>query len=121
MKLKIFRHIFLVIVASLFASTVDAWCTVDISKYVGWTIIYSGTVTGYVNEEGEQEDDFEGCDHDRILIIDNSKSVVCVSYGYSYAYRPDIVILWKQHEMDGETYDFYEACIDDEMYDIRMN
>lgn len=51
-----------------------AGCEVDISDYVGWQIIYSGTVTGYIDENGKKEDDFEGCEHGRILIVDYSKS-----------------------------------------------
>lgn len=78
---------------------------------MGWQIVYEGTVTGYVNENGEMEDSFEGCEHGRVLIVDYDKSITCAEYSYSYAYRPDIVILSNGSSM--------EACIDDEMYDVR--
>ena len=86
-------------------------CEVDISDYVGYQIVYSGTVTGYIDENGQEESSFEGCDYDRVLIIDYRKQVVCQEYGYSYAYMPDIVVLDNGSRR--------QACIDDEMYDIR--
>ena len=43
--------------ATALALSAEAGCRVDISNYVGWTIIYSGTVTGYIDEHGR-----EGCD-----------------------------------------------------------
>ena len=119
MKLKFSRHIFYILVVTLFASTAEAKC--DFSGNVGWTIIYSGTVTGYINEDGEKESSFKGCLSGRELIVDDSKSVQCTSYGYSYAYRPDIMILRKQLEMDGKKHTLYEACIDGDMYNIRMD
>jgi len=86
-------------------------CEVDISDYVGWTIIYSGTVTGFIDENGREQDSFEGCEFGRILIVDYSKQVTCQTFSYSYAYLPDIVVL-----DDGYS---RKACIDDDMYDIR--
>lgn len=86
-------------------------CNVDISNYVGYTIIYSGTVTGYIDEEGEQQNDFRGCEYGRVLIVDYDKQVTCESYGYAYSYQPDIVVLENSYSRS--------ACIDDEMYDVR--
>ena len=83
----------------------------DIADYVGWEIIHSGTITGYIKENGEEEDSFEGCEHGRILIVDYSQQITCAEYSYSYAYHPDVVIL-----SDGSS---MKACIDDDMYDVR--
>ncbi len=88
-----------------------AGCEVDISDYVGWQIIYSGTVTGYVDENGKKEDSFEGCEYGRILIVDYTKKVTCAEYNYSYAYHPDIVVLSNGSNL--------KACIDNEIYDVR--
>jgi len=88
-----------------------ARCEIDISDYVGWQVIYSGTVTGYVDEHGEEQDHFEGCEYDRLLIVDYSRTVVCAGYAYAYAYHPDIVIISNGVSL--------EACINNEMYDIR--
>jgi len=104
--------LFLVATSTLaFSAEAAVSCEIDFSSYVGWTIVYSGKVTGYVDENGEKQDDFEGCDFDRVLIIDYTKSVTCAGYGYSYAYNPDIVIF-----SDGSS---MEACINDNMYRIR--
>ena len=93
------------------ATSVCAYCEVDVSNYVGYQIIHSGTVTGYIDDDGSQQDDFEGCDWGRKLIIDHSLSVTCATYSYSYSYYPDIVILSSGNSM--------VACIDNEMYDVQ--
>ena len=85
---------------------------VDLSSYVGYTIVHSGTVTGYIDDNGQEQSSFEGCDYGRILIIDYSYQVTCSSYGYSYAYHPDIVILKGSYGA--------VAIIDDDVYDISM-
>jgi hypothetical protein len=97
---------------SLLASPTYARCKVDISRYVGWSIVYSGTITGYIDEDGEKKDAFEGCEHGRRLVVDYTKAVTCNTYSYSYAYHPDVVILTKG--------DSAVACIDDEIYDILL-
>ena len=88
-----------------------AGCDVDISDYVGWEIIYSGTVTGYIDDDGKEEDSFEGCDFSRVLIIDYTKQVTCTGYSYSYSYRPDITVL-----SDGSS---MKACVNGNLYDVR--
>ncbi len=111
MALTMTRFVSLLIVTVLFSSAAEARCEVDITDYVGWQIIYSGTVTGYLDENGQEEDSFEGCEYGRVLIVDYSKSVTCTEYNYTYAYHPDIVILSNGGSL--------KACIDDEMYDVR--
>ena len=106
------KHLLLALNACL-ALISPAWasCTVDISDYVGWQIIHSGTVTGYIDDNGVEHDDFEGCEWGRQLIIDYSLAVTCATYNYSYAYNPDIVVLSNGSSL--------AACIDDEMYDVQ--
>lgn len=88
-------------------------CDLKVSDFVGWTIIYSGTVTGYTDPDGSQEDDFEGCEFDRILEIDYSQAVRCTEYSYSYAYNPEIVILTRGVNAI--------ACIDNNKYRISLD
>ena len=107
-----FKHcLFTALGIVTFASEAIARCEVDVSDYVGWQIIYSGTVTGYYSENGEEKDEFEGCEHGRVLIIDYSNVITCAEYNYSYAYRPDVVILSNGGLM--------KACINNDMYDVR--
>ena len=97
--------------ATALAVPAEAGCEVDISDYVGWQIIYSGTVTGYIDEDGKKENDFKGCEYGRILIVDYTKKITCAEYNYTYAFHPDIVVLSNGLSL--------KACIDDEMYDVR--
>lgn len=120
MKPKFSCPIVFALVTVLFASVVEAGC--NFSSAVGWTIVYSGTVTGYINEDGEEESSFNGCEYDRVLLVDYSKSVTCRSYGYAYAYHPDILVLRRQYKFeDGRQFNAYKACIDDDMYDVRAD
>ena len=121
MKPKIACSLACILVTALFTSGVEADC--DLPQRIGWTIFYSGTVDGYINEDGEKESDFEGCKRGRILIIDPLKSVQCLSssYGY-YGYdNPDITILRRKFTLEefGESYG-YRACIDDDWYHISI-
>ena len=86
-------------------------CEIDVSDYVGYQIIYSGTVTGYIDGNGQKKNSFEGCEYERVLIVDYNKQIICAEYSYSYAYNPDIVVLANNF---GRV-----ACIDDDVYDIR--
>lgn len=52
--------------AFVFVPNAAADCEIDVSHYVGWTMAYSGTVTGYRDPDGVRSDDFEGCEYDRI-------------------------------------------------------
>ena len=103
--------VLMVKLATALAVPAEAGCEIDISDYVGWQIIYSGTVTGYIDENGKKEDDFDGCEYGRILIVDYTKKITCAEYNYAYAFHPDIVVLSNGRSL--------EACIDDEMYDVR--
>ena len=102
---------FAILLITLFHSSIaSAKCSADLSRYVGWTIIYSGTVTGYITDEGEEDSSFNGCEYGRRLIVDYTKQVTCQTYSYSYAYHPDILIL--------DNGSSREACIDGDMYAI---
>ena len=119
MKPKIIQPIFAVVmfvimsVIMSFAVAANAGCKIDIADYVGWEIIYAGTVTGYIDGNGNEAEDFKGCEYGRILILDDYKQITCADYGYaySYSYRPDIVIMSNLYAK--------KACINDEVYDIR--
>lgn len=78
---------------------------------LGYTVVHSGTVTGYISEKGKKSDSFEGCDFDRKIIIDDQYVVTCATYSYSYAYRPDAVILSNKGNL--------KMIVENEIYDIR--
>lgn len=64
----------------------------DLESLKGFTIIGAYTVTGFLDEKGKRSDDFEGCDFDRRIILDDQYIVTCNEYGYKYAYRPKAII-----------------------------
>jgi hypothetical protein len=100
------------LLSAFFLPTIcHAGCKIDVSKFVGWSIIHSGTVTGFIDGNGEENDSFEGCEYGRRLIIDYQYQVTCTTYAYHYAYHPDIVILSKGSSK--------VACIDGDTFDIE--
>lgn len=61
----------------------------------GYTIIYTGHITGYADDDHRDKADsweFEGCDYGRLIFIDDRYQVECSCYSYSYSYHPDVVI-----------------------------
>ena len=104
MKKLFFLTLFLLISFKSFAV-----CEVDVSKYVGWKIIYSGIVTGYIND-GVKEKTFDGCEPNRVLLVDYTKQITCAEFKYSSSFQPDIVLMSNDQ--------FLEACIDGDMYSI---
>ena len=36
------------------------------------------------------EGSFEGCDYDKVYELTNGQFLICSSYGYAYAYRPEV-------------------------------
>ena len=67
---------------------------------------------GYaVVEETNVDGEFNGCDYDRRITLDNRLIFVCSEYSYSYSYRPDVLIL--EHI---RTHDI-KVLIDDDEYD----
>jgi hypothetical protein len=81
------------IVLSLCTSPLLADTADDLSNFVGYTIVGSFTVTGWQDRNGKKGDSFEGCEYDRIIILDDSKTLRCATYSYSYSYRPRAVVL----------------------------
>lgn len=67
----------------------------SLSRFVGYTIAGSFTITGWQDGNGKRGDSFEGCEFDRVIILDDSKTLRCATYSYSYSYRPTAVVLVK--------------------------
>lgn len=92
-----------------FSGAVRADTASVLRKYVGFTIIYAGEITGWRDENGKKGDAFEGCIFGRVLVIDYSKQVTCSSYGYQYGYHPTAVFLKKGGSLkmivEGDEYD----------------
>jgi hypothetical protein len=68
----------------------------------GWTLVYSGKVTGYVEDDDFDKLKsyvFEGCDYDRAIILDSQYQVVCGEYSYSYHYNPQAIVVAKGGEL----------------------
>lgn len=41
-------------------------------------------------------EEFEGCDYDKRIRLDNGLIFVCSTYSYTYSYRPEVMILFVQ-------------------------
>lgn len=93
MKRQIKAFMFCALIATATASSANL--ASKLRSLVGWTIIHSGSVTGYIDKDGKKKDSYEGCEYGRKLIIDYQYVVTCQTYTYSYAYNPDAVLFAK--------------------------
>ncbi len=57
-----------IVTVTLYGSQANA---IDMDDFVGYTVIHSGKITGYIDEDGKRDDSFEGCEYGRKLIIDD--------------------------------------------------
>jgi hypothetical protein len=109
MKKKIAGTLLIAMCGAAFADISES----DLADLKGYTILGSWTVTGWVDpgKNGKKGDSFEGCEHDRILILDDSLTITCAEYSYSYSYRPKAVIL-----SDGSS---YKMLLEGHVYSMR--
>jgi hypothetical protein len=107
------------IVSTIFLPTLTYADLANIlGRYVGYTIVGTKTIAGYV-EKGKKKDDFEGCDFNRTIVFDDGTGLVCSSYGYQYAYRPTAVILMKSMQISGTNYGQIVMIVESEKYDMQ--
>lgn len=97
----------------LYSASAAAQVADQLRGLEGYTIVHTGKVTGYIDDDGEEQDSYEGCDFDRKLIIDYEYVVTCQTYFYTYAYSPDIVLFSR-----GGT---YKALVKDKVFSVSAN
>jgi len=85
----------------------------ELSRLDGYTITHTGTITGYIDEDGEEQPSYRGCDYGRVLIVDDKLRVTCKEYDYNYASSPTIIIL--------ERWGRAIAVIDEEVYSVSLD
>lgn len=84
-----------IVVLAFVCSFAQADMADKLSRLEGYSIVKTGTITGWQNSDGKRGDSFEGCEYGRHLFIDDSFRITCADYFYEYGYRPTIVILSK--------------------------
>lgn len=99
----------LILLATLWPLSSAALDASDLDDLVGWTIVASSNVV----------DEFEGCDFDKNIELDNGWVLTCLTYLYSYSYRPEVAVFAKEIEYQGRAYWMIKAVIDDEIYDMQ--
>lgn len=108
----------LLVLASLALPTIaNADLADELEDLVGYVIVAAKTVEGW-RDGRKRGDDFEGCEHGRVIVFTDGTALTCNTYSYSYSYRPTAVILAKQFKYQGrEVYDF-KMVVEDEVYDM---
>lgn len=82
-------------------------------EYPEAKVIWQGRITGYKDPDKRPvQDDFEGCDWDRLIFLDDRYQVTCKRYHYHYRYRPEAVLL--------KTDFSYYLYVDDYFYEVRI-
>ena len=90
---KLFCNLLLMLMFLVFASTAFADLSGQLGELVGYTIIGSETIKGWVDQNGQFKSSFEGCDYGRVIVFSDNKTLTCRAYNYQYAYQPQAVIL----------------------------
>ena len=63
-------------------------------RYPEAKVAWHGRITGYQDPGKEPvQDEFEGCDWDRLIFLDDRYQVTCKRYHYHYSHRPEAVLL----------------------------
>jgi hypothetical protein len=75
---------------------------------VGYTCIDCSNVVG----------DFEGADFDKPIKLDNGMVFEFQEYNYTYSYRPEVAVFYKQLSYGGRNYNLYKLLIEDDIYDV---
>lgn len=66
----------------------------DFGDLKGFSVLGTWAVTGWHDDKGGKKgDSFEGCEMDRVILLDDNLQITCAEYHYSYSYRPKAVIL----------------------------
>ena len=90
-----------------------------LGRYVGYTIVASKTIAGYVDKDGTRKNQFDGCNFGRTIIFDDNTSMTCSTYGYQYAFRPTAIILMKSMSIGGKSYGSVVMVVESDSYDMQ--
>ena len=113
------KKILLSIILVVFGiSTAKTDCSYTLENHIGWTIVDSKTIDGYIDQNGKRSDDFEGCDFDRTIVFTDGTAIRCNSFGYQYTFRPKAVILGKVITYKGKKVILYEMIVENEVYQM---
>jgi hypothetical protein len=88
---------------------------------IGWTIIGTKKISGYVKEDGAEVSGFAGCDHGRVIIFSDRTTVTCQSYGYHYSFVPTAVLLGKTVSHEGQSFTLLKMIVNDNIYDVSAH
>jgi hypothetical protein len=83
-----------------------ASCSWD--RVIGYTLVAKKTVAASIQDD-KREDEFSGCEFNRILVFDDNTGIRCTGYAYHYAYRPDAYLFVSTTRI--------MACIDGEWFE----
>jgi hypothetical protein len=80
----------------------------DLCEVVGYVVLACSNVVG----------EFEGADFGKSVSLDNGMIFTFDEYNYSYAYRPDAVVLARNVNYQGRQLIVYKLVIEDETYEV---
>ena len=83
----------------------------DLDQVIGYQLVFSGTIEGYVDNAGQRHDGFKGCEPGRIVVFTNRTGLRCKGEG-----RQDLVL--PKGYVFGRSHFDLKLCVDDAMYDV---
>ncbi len=92
------------------AATSGARAGCDLSRVVGYTLVFSKVVDSYI-EDGKRVKGFTGCDRDRVLVFTDNTGVRCKETDVQQASLPEAYLFARgPNDM--------KLCVGDAMYDV---
>jgi hypothetical protein len=120
MKVKLFfNFIAFCCVLSLLSSIAHAGCEEVLSKSIGWTIIDTKIIAGWMDSGQERQDRFEGCDYGRTIYFGDGTSAICNSSGDQFLRMPSAIILGKSDTLNSKQFIMFKMIVGGKEYYLK--
>lgn len=81
----------------------------QLRKLEGYTVVAVTAVDG----------EFQGCEFDRVIKLQNGSRYKCSTYGYTYSYSPDALVFAKVSSFQGKSIATVKLLVEGEIFDME--
>jgi hypothetical protein len=106
----LYKRAFVLLLGILLAGTAVADRTTRLLKKVEGYVVYAVT-----SVDGE----FNGCDFNKVIKLQDGTAFKCSTFAYTYAYSPDAVVFVKVTELQGRKLAQVKLLVENELMDME--